>query len=190
MISMALETLEHAVELGKKVEQFFMAVVDSAGVPRVNAARQIELLAENQFEVEEWICPQTLANIRGNPKTAVFIRDPATGNGYEILGEILMIEGQAFLNGFAPEVEENAYLPQVKRRLIIRAERITAIGRALRCDAIPARLAQGRSRAPAGDNNGTEVSVCRFAPEWAEHARFAREDTPCDDGRTGIIHDR
>jgi hypothetical protein len=26
---------------------------------------------------------------------------------------------------------------------------------------------------------------CRFAGEWAEHARFYREDEPCDDGRAG-----
>lgn len=28
---------------------------------------------------------------------------------------------------------------------------------------------------------------CSFAPEWAEHARFDRDDDPCDDGRTGIV---
>ena len=28
---------------------------------------------------------------------------------------------------------------------------------------------------------------CRYAAEWAEHARFNREDEPCDDGRAGKI---
>ncbi len=31
------------------------------------------------------------------------------------------------------------------------------------------------------------IQYCTFAPEWAEHARFDRDDEPCDDGRTGII---
>ena len=26
---------------------------------------------------------------------------------------------------------------------------------------------------------------CTYAAEWAEHARFYREDEPCDDGRSG-----
>jgi hypothetical protein len=29
------------------------------------------------------------------------------------------------------------------------------------------------------------IPVCNYAPEWAEHARFNREDEPCDDGRMG-----
>ena len=29
------------------------------------------------------------------------------------------------------------------------------------------------------------IPVCNYAPEWAEHARFYREDEPCDDGRMG-----
>jgi hypothetical protein len=182
--------LEPAVALGRRVQHLFLAMVDGQGVPYVNSARQIEQLAGNQFAVEEWICPLTVTNLGLNPKTAVLVWDPATDGGYEILGEVLMFEDQAFLNGFAPEVEkgENDYLPQVKRRLIIRAERITAFRRALRCAATAAHPAEGRSQSPAGDNNGTEVSVCKFAPEWAEHARFEREDAPCDDGRAGTVH--
>lgn len=30
------------------------------------------------------------------------------------------------------------------------------------------------------------VPVCDYAPEWAEHARFYREDEPCDNGRAGV----
>jgi hypothetical protein len=30
-----------------------------------------------------------------------------------------------------------------------------------------------------------EIPVCNYAPEWAEHARFYREDEPCDDSRMG-----
>jgi len=29
------------------------------------------------------------------------------------------------------------------------------------------------------------LPACNYAPEWAEHARFNREDDPCDDGRMG-----
>ncbi len=181
--------LERAIALGKKVEHLFIAIVDGKGVPYVNSVRQIEQVADNQFAIEEWICPLTVTNLGENPKLALVIWDPATDDGYEIIGEVLMFEGRAFLNGFAPEVEENAYLPQVKRRVIIRAEQIAAFSHTLRCDAIQPINVERQVQAPPRAGNGAEISVCGFAPEWAEHARFDREDAPCDDGRAGMIHD-
>ena len=37
-------------------------------------------------------------------------------------------------------------------------------------------------------HQSTELPVCTKAPEWAEHQRFTDEDEPCDDGRSGKIH--
>jgi len=31
------------------------------------------------------------------------------------------------------------------------------------------------------------LPICTLAAEWAEHARFDREDEPCDDGRAGHV---
>ena len=178
--------LERAIELGKRLEHFFVAWVGAEGFPYMNSARRIEQVAENQFAVEEWICPLTLKHLSENSKMAVLIWDPASDDGYEILGEVLMFESQAFLNGFAPEVEEDAYLPQVKRKLIVRAEKITAFSHALRCDDIQ-QLAE--SKGPMvlreGEDGSRAIPFCSFAPEWAEHARFDRGDEPCDDGRAG-----
>jgi len=178
--------LERAIELGKRVEHFFLALVGADGFPYVNSARQIEQVAENQFAIEEWICPLTVKQLSENPKMAVLIWDPAADDGYEILGEVLMFESQAFVNGFAPEVEEDAYLPQVKRKLIIRAEKITAFSHALRCDDIQLLAASiVTMKSPTRDGSSREVPFCNYAPEWAEHARFDRSDDPCDDGRSG-----
>lgn len=30
-----------------------------------------------------------------------------------------------------------------------------------------------------------QIPFCNYAPEWAEHARFSRQDEPCDDSRMG-----
>ena len=79
--------LERAIELGKRVEHFFVALVGADGFPYVNSARQIEQVAENQFAVEEWICPLTVKQLSENPKMAVLIWDPAADDGYEIKGE-------------------------------------------------------------------------------------------------------
>ena len=90
------------------------------------------------------------------------------------------------MNGFAPEVEEDVYLPQVKRKLIIRAEKITAFSHALRCDDIQL-LAASKvlMKSSARDDSSREIPFCTYAPEWAEHARFDRSDDACDDGRAG-----
>jgi hypothetical protein len=180
--------LERAIELGKRLEHFFVAWVGAEGFPYMNSARRIEQVTENQFAVEEWICPLALKHLSENSKMAVLIWDPASDDGYEILGEVLMFESQAFLNGFAPEVEEDAYLPQVKRKLIVRAEKITAFSHALRCDDIQLLAAsKARMTSSTRDDSRRDVPVCNFAPEWAEHARFVRGDEPCDDGRAGNV---
>lgn len=182
--------LERAVELGKRAGHFFTALVGPNGYPYVNSARQIEQVGDNQFAIEDWVCPLTVKHVTENPKMAVLIWDPAVHNGYEILGEVLMFENQAFLNGFAPEVEESNYLPQVQRKLIIRADQITAVSHALRCDDIQ-RLTtpHAQARLPTVEDPNGRVPVCSFAPEWAEHARFDRDDDPCDDGRAGEVCD-
>jgi hypothetical protein len=189
LVGMDVKTakLEHAIGLGKRIGHFFVALVGEDGFPHLSPARQIERVAENQAAIEEWICPLTVDRLSENPKIAVLIWDPASGEGHEILGEVLTFEDRAFLNGFDPEVEEGLHLPQVKRRQIIRAERITAISRApLTCDEIQGLMvSRPPSETPSHDESGAEVSVCDFAPEWAEHARFDRSDAPCDDGRSG-----
>jgi hypothetical protein len=180
------QKLERAIELGKRVEHFFLALIGVDGFPHVNSGREIEQVAENQFAIEEWICPLTLKHLSENPKMAVLIWDPSSDDGYEILGEVLMLESKAFLNGFAPEVEGDAHLPQVKRKLIIRAEKITAFSHALRCDDIQLLAGIKRTmKSEARDDSSREIPFCTYAPEWAEHARFDRSDDACDDGRAG-----
>ena len=187
---MKSKKLESAIELAKRAEHFFVALVGSEGFPYVNSARQIEQVGDNQFAIEEWVCPLTLEHVKENPKMAVLILDRAVGPGYEILGEVLMFENQAVMDGFAPEVEKRGNLPQVKRKLIIRAEKITAFSHALQCEDIQRLTApRGWTRPPAVDDTNGRVPVCSFAPEWAEHARFDRDDDPCDDGRAGEVCD-
>jgi hypothetical protein len=180
--------LERAIDLGKRVEHLFVALVGDGGFPYVNSARRIEQVAANQFALEEWFCPLTVQHLSENPRLAVLIWDPATDDGYEILGEALMFESGAYLNGFLPGLEEGADFSQVNRKLIIRAEKISPFSHALRCDDIRQMAESGdrMNRHDAGDD-GRAVPLCQFAPEWAEHARFDRGDEPCDDGRAGTV---
>lgn len=186
---MNIERLERAVLLGRKLENFFIALVGNDGFPYMTSAHQIERVAENQLAIEEWICNATIAHLTENARIAVFVWDPATGDGYEIFGNVLMFESRAYLNGFAPEIEESSHLNKVKRRLILKVERTIAFSHALNCDDIRwVDRARGPANAPAHDGIGAEVSVCGFEPEWVEHVRFGRDDAPCGDGRAGLVH--
>jgi hypothetical protein len=183
---MSDKKLELAIELGKRVEHLFSGRIGADNFPYVNSAGEIEQVTENQFAIEEWICPMTVKHLSENPKIAVLIRDPAADSGYEILGEVLMFESLAFLNGFAPEVEADTFRPQVKRKLIIRAEKIIAFSHTLRCDDIQQFSAPNVvMKFSTRDDRSRKTPFCTFAPEWAEHARFDRSDDACDDGRAG-----
>jgi hypothetical protein len=180
--------LQDAIELGQKLDHFPVAWVGAGGFPCINSACRIEPVAANQFAIEAWTCPLSVQHLCANPKIAVFIWDPAADDGYQILGEVLMFENQAFLDGFAPEVEANTRPPQVKRQLIIRAESITAFRHALGCgDLQPVDVPPAPVNLGEGEGGYNAVPYCSFAPEWAEHARFDRSDEPCDDGRAGAV---
>lgn len=36
------------------------------------------------------------------------------------------------------------------------------------------------------EQSDRRIEVCRYATEWAEHARFYLDNEPCDDGRQAI----
>ena len=38
-----------------------------------------------------------------------------------------------------------------------------------------------------GEYQDRRLPFCTYAPEWAEHARFGKEEEPCDDGRSGNV---
>ncbi len=46
-------------------------------------------------------------------------------------------------------------------------------------------IAQRTIKSAARDDSSREIPFCTYAPEWAEHARFDRNDDACDDGRAG-----
>lgn len=46
-------------------------------------------------------------------------------------------------------------------------------------------MKQTEKKQPYEQEQQEPLPACNYAPEWAEHARFYREDEPCDDGRMG-----
>jgi hypothetical protein len=91
------------------------------------------------------------------------------------------------MNGFRLGTEKSTYLPQVRRKMIIRTEQITAFSHSLHCDDIQRLTASDPMRPLPAPGFSGEASICRFAPEWAEHVAFYHGDEPCEDGRAGSI---
>jgi hypothetical protein len=51
-------------------------LIGSDGFPYVNSVRRIDPVGENQFAIEEWICPLIVRHVREHPKIAVLIWHP------------------------------------------------------------------------------------------------------------------
>jgi hypothetical protein len=60
--------LERAIELGKRVEHFFLALVGAHGFPYVNSARQIEQVSDNQFAIEDMDLPADRETFEREPE--------------------------------------------------------------------------------------------------------------------------
>ncbi len=175
-------SLKRAVALGRKIERFLIAVNGAQGYPYITTARGIEQTGEDRLAIEEWFCPVTARDLSTRAETAILIWDPAADEGFEILGRVQRIEERDYLNGYAPGTENGDAPSQVRRRLSIRAAGIFAISHSLRCEDI---ASMPHSETDGSPGEAPFLPHCAFAPEWAEHARFGREDEPCDDGRSG-----
>lgn len=103
----------------------FVATSDAAGHPHLAAGRGVSVFAPNRLVFEAWFCPTTLKNLQENPRIAVAIADPVTGEGYQFTGRVESSEESAVLNGYLPDLEPPG-LPQVQWRLEVRVESVMA----------------------------------------------------------------
>jgi uncharacterized protein len=103
----------------------FVATSDREGRPHLASGRGASVSAPNLLVFEAWFCVTTLSNLQENPKIAVAIADPATGNGYQFYGRLDSKKDTAVLNGFLPDLEPSG-LPQVQWRLEVRVESVMA----------------------------------------------------------------
>lgn len=109
----------------ERVGHAFVATSDANGNPHLAAGRGVSAYEPNLLVFEAWFCQTTLRNLQENPKVAVAIADPATGEGYQFTGLVDKKEDTAVLNGYLPDLEPPG-LPQVQWRLEIKVESVMA----------------------------------------------------------------
>jgi len=112
------------IRFAEGVGHAFVATSDASGTPHLAAGRGVTVIVPNRLVFEAWFCQTTLRNLQQNPRVAVAIADPSTGNGYQFTGRVEKTEDTAVLDGYL-EVEPPG-LPQVQWRLEVRVESVMA----------------------------------------------------------------
>ena len=119
-----LEALNMAVEFAQKLSHVMITTADRRGLPHVAVAGKVNVDSEGLLCATGWYCPTTVNNLQDNRLVSLVIWDPEADLGYQMTGEVEEIRGKAVLNGFGPETDDTAYLPQVERELIVRIQEI------------------------------------------------------------------
>ena len=111
-----------------------MATADMNGLPHVAVAGELALLKGREVAVSSWFCPATLTNLQANRHIAIVVWDRSTDTGYQVIGESEKIEDMVMMDGYTPSAKQEP-LPQVERRIIVRALKVIDFTHALHTDA-------------------------------------------------------
>lgn len=110
-------------EFAQRIGHAFVATSDAHGNPHLAAGRGISAPERNRLVFEAWFCLTTLKNLQENPRIAVVIADPVSGNGYQFAGRLERAEETAILDGYLPDAEPSG-APQVQWRLEVKVESV------------------------------------------------------------------
>lgn len=111
----------------------FVASTDGEGHPHLAAGKEIKVLDDDHLAIENWFCRTTLRNVASNPRVAVAVVTPETGNGYQLSGTVTQAFDTAILNGYGPGVEAPG-TPQTLTRFVIRVEEIMEFSAGMHTD--------------------------------------------------------
>ncbi len=121
---MKTQNLKKVMTLAEKTGFVFIATADTEAVPHLAAAGKLDLTCDDCLELTEWFCPGTVANLQHNRAISIVVWDKPSDTGYQLIGRVEKIDDMGVLDGYAPGLDTAPPLPQVRRRLLIRTERI------------------------------------------------------------------
>ena len=84
--------------------------------------------------VSAWFCPGTLANLNQNRLISLIVWDEAADCGFQLLGQVDSIGEKAVMNGYLPDSEHLAPLPQVEKILEVAVDKVIAFSHAPHSD--------------------------------------------------------
>lgn len=122
-------------EIRAFIESAGTAVIASAdrnGQPHL-ALGTVGTVSEERLIFENWLCYQTLDNVRVNPKVVVAVISQGKRIGYQFSGKVVDTFEIAIMDGFQPGAKPSGE-PQTMSRLVILVEKITAFCEGLHVD--------------------------------------------------------
>jgi predicted pyridoxine 5'-phosphate oxidase superfamily flavin-nucleotide-binding protein len=120
---MNITTLTRSLSLAQKVKHIIIATVGDDGVPHVATAERLRRTERDDLVIlTAWFCPQTVINLDKRPQISIVIWDNREELGFQLLGEVELIENIAILNGYIPEEVEPP--PQEERQLLVCVHKI------------------------------------------------------------------
>lgn len=94
------------------------------GVPHLAAARGLTLVDPETVGIKDWLCVQSLDNLSENPQVALSLMEQDGSGGYQLIGKVEMGQVEEILDGYMSEGEGLKLVPQTRRPLNIRVEKI------------------------------------------------------------------
>lgn len=113
--------LKKVCEFLSMQELVYIASTDEKGKPHLAVAKAPSTEENNTLIFEEWLCPETLKNLKVNPYVTVAAMDRETFSGYQAVGKVKEIkEGHMMLDGYTKAMEEQfAGIPQLQWRMTV-----------------------------------------------------------------------
>lgn len=121
---MNVETLNKVVALAQSLRHIFIATADTDGLPHIAAAGGIAINPGGLLAVTSWFCPATVINLKKNKRISLVVWDAKSDTGFQLLGNLQDMQEVGILDGYDPEIESKAPIPQVHRQLLVRVEKI------------------------------------------------------------------
>ncbi len=107
---------------GDKV--ILVATSSLEGVPHLAAARGLSLVDPETVGIKDWLCFQSLDNLSENPRVALSLMEQDGSAGFQLIGTVELGQVEEILDGYMSEGEDLRLVPQTRRALSVRVERI------------------------------------------------------------------
>lgn len=114
--------LDEAVQLAERAGCVLVATADTAGTPHVAVAGRLTAAGGDVVCVSAWFCPGTVENLQANRRVALVAWDRRDDHGLQLIGTVQAVNEAGVLDGFDPELEPSAPIPQVERVLRVNVE--------------------------------------------------------------------
>ena len=108
--------IRKAASMAAEGEPVFLTTVGPGGMPHLTTVGAMTPSGEDRLRLTEWFCPQTVENVTANRRVSLVVWDPAANTGWQLTGQVDLVEESAILDGYDPRLPEPP-MPQTLRTL-------------------------------------------------------------------------